>query len=58
MWEATSNPSKTHWLVAHRHTGDCAIFFGKEDNGESLAKEYAAFKNAQEAKEPPKEQAL
>lgn len=50
MWEATTNPSKTHWLVAHRHTGDCAIFFSKDDFGELLAREYAAFKNSQEPK--------
>ena len=55
MWEATSNLAKTHWLVAHRHTGECAIFFATEDNGEALAKEYAAFKNAQIEPEKEKE---
>lgn len=53
MWEATSNIAKTHWIVAHRHTGECAIFFANGDFGEALAKEYAAFKNAQDA---PKEE--
>jgi hypothetical protein len=55
VWEATSNPSKTHWVVAHRHTGECAIFFSEKDYGEALAKEYAAFKNLQEPKKEEKE---
>lgn len=49
MWVPAQSPTG-HWFVVNKANQlESAMFFGDSDGGEGLAREYAAYKNAQEA---------